>query len=269
MIDLGNMGPLDLEPLRVFVMSFAYAMPRILALFTVLPFTSRQTLPGMLRMGLAASMALMVVPSVVPLAMDETIGPVVSMGIILKETVIGIFLGFLVAILFWAVEAIGFFIDNQRGATMSSSMNPFTGVSTSPLGMLLNQSITVYFFVSGGFMLLMGGLYDTYALWPVASFWPTFPLSSGLYFLGQLDHLMYIAVVMAAPAILAMFLAELGLAMISRFAPQLQVFFLAMPIKSAIGMLVLVVYVPFLFSYLWPEMIATLELGTFMRLVFP
>jgi type III secretion protein T len=46
-----------------------------------------------------------------------------------------------------------------------------------------------------------------------------------------------------------MFLAELGLALVSRFAPQLQVFFLAMPIKSALALLVLVLYMSTLFEY--------------------
>jgi type III secretion protein T len=259
----------DLGPLRVFVMSFAYATPRILAMFTVLPFTSQQLLPGMLRMGVAASMSLLVVPMVMPLAMDPEIGPITAMALILKEVVIGIILGFLVAIFFWAIEAIGFFVDNQRGATMSSAMNPFTGVSTSPLGMLLNQSITVFFFVSGGFLMLMAGVYETYALWPVDQFLPAFPLEDGLYFLKRLDLLMFIGVVMAAPAILAMFLSELGLAMVSRFAPQLQVFFLAMPIKSAIAILVLAIYIPFLFDYLWPDMVAALNLPVPMERLFP
>lgn len=259
----------DLGPLRVFVMSFAYATPRILAMFTVLPFTSQQLLPGMLRMGVAASMSLLVVPMVMPLAMDTEIGPITAMALILKEVVIGIILGFLVAIFFWAIEAIGFFVDNQRGATMSSAMNPFTGVSTSPLGMLLNQSITVFFFVSGGFLMLMAGVYETYALWPVDQFLPAFPLEDGLYFLKRLDLLMFIGVVMAAPAILAMFLSELGLAMVSRFAPQLQVFFLAMPIKSAIAILVLAIYIPFLFDYLWPDMVAALNLPVPMERLFP
>ena len=51
-----------------------------------------------------------------------------------------------------------------------------------------------------------------------------------------------------APVIVAMFLAELGLALVSRFVPQLQVFFLAMPIKSALALLVLVLYGATLFD---------------------
>lgn len=250
----------DLTDLRVFLLTFAYALPRILGLFVLMPFLSRQILPGMLRMGVAVSLSLMVVPTVLPLAAGTGDDALTIISVVVKETAIGFVLGFFVAALFWGVEAIGFFIDNQRGATMSSSMNPFTGVDTSPLGILLNQAVTVFFFSSGGFLLLLGGLYASYVLWPVASFWPDFRLADAVTFLGQLDRLMYVGIVLASPAILAMFLSELGLALVSRFAPQLQVFFLAMPIKSAVGILVLVVYMAFLFDYIGPELRTALDL---------
>ena len=57
------------------------------------------------------------------------------------------------------------------------------------------------------------------------------------------------ALLLAAPALVAMFLSEIGLALVSRFAPQLQVFFMAMPIKSALAMLVLMLYAASLFEY--------------------
>ena len=67
--------------------------------------------------------------------------------------------------------------------------------------------------------------------------------------LEQLGRLVRMAMLLAAPALVAMFLAEFGLALVSRFAPQLQVFFMAMPIKSALAMLVLMLYASSLFEY--------------------
>ncbi|WP_142848229.1 type III secretion system export apparatus subunit SctT [Telmatospirillum sp. J64-1] len=259
----------ELGDIRVFILTFAFAMPRILGMFTVLPFFSQQALPGILRMGVAASLSLMVAPLVIPAASRPDLDGLLIAAIVLKEVLIGFLLGYLVAILFWGIEAIGFFIDNQRGATMSSSMNPFTGVDTSILGMLLNQAITVFFFTSGAFLLLLAGLYETYALWPVDSFWPRFHFGDSLFFLGQLDRLMYLGIIFASPVIIAMFLSELGLALISRFAPQLQVFFLAMPIKSAVGVLVLAIYVQFLFDYMGPELTLAVDLAEMARRLFP
>ena len=77
-------------------------------------------------------------------------------------------------------------------------------------------------------------------------------------------RLVHIAVLLSAPAIVAMFLAEIGLALISRFVPQLDVFFLAMPIKSALAILVLLVYLPTLFDYGFEYIRAQRDVLTFL-----
>ena len=64
---------------------------------------------------------------------------------------------------------------------------------------------------------------------------------------------MRLLLIISGPMIIVMFLSEIGLAMISRFAPQLQVFFLAMPIKSAVGVLMLILYMPFFLEIMGQE----------------
>ena len=253
---LQNWGVYDLHTVAV---ALSFAVARFLGLFIVLPMFGKAILPGLLRNSIAAVFALAVIPLTIPVVIETKDSPLMVMAIIGKEAFVGFVMGYLVAILFWAIEAIGFIIDNQRGATMSSSMSPLTGVTTSPLAILLNQAASVFFLVSGGLLVLLRAIYESYIYWPIGSFWPQFSNGSGLFFLQQLDHFMYIAMIMAAPVLIAMFLSELGLAMISRFAPQLQVFFLSMPIKSAVGLFVLILYVGFLFEYLGPELRAITE----------
>ena len=68
--------------------------------------------------------------------------------------------------------------------------------------------------------------------------------------LGSLDGMLRATVVIAAPVIIIMFLATLGLGLVNRTAPQLNVFFLSMPIKSALGIAMLVIYLPFIMDML-------------------
>jgi type III secretion protein T len=231
---------------------FAYTLglPRLLAVFTLLPFTSRGVITGLARTGVVASLGLFAYPMVAPTVGGIDLPPVLLFLLILKEVAIGSLLGFSVAILFWGVESAGFIIDNQRGAAIASSINPLSGTDTTPLGILFMQAYTIYFIATGGFLAFLGLVYETYALWPVLSFWPVLPPEAVGYFLGLADKVMFIAVLYAGPIMAAMFLAEFGLALVSRFAPQLNVFILAMPVKSGVAMFVLVLYIPFLFSYL-------------------
>jgi type III secretion protein T len=171
-------------------------------------------------------------------------------AIILKEAFIGLLIGYSAALIFWAVEAIGSFIDNQRGASIASTLDPLSGSDSSPTGTLLFQTFLTFFFVSGGFLIFLGGLYNSYQIWPVLSLLPEIKPGSAELFLHQLDRLMALAVILSAPAIIAMFLSEFGLALVSRFAPQLNVFFLAMPVKSGVALFVLILYLGLLFNYL-------------------
>lgn len=234
---------------KAFLLALAYTQPRILAMFIAIPIFNRQIMPGMLRYAIAAAIGILAVPGLMPTVTLTDLNGLQILLLISKEAFIGFTLGFLIAIPFWAFEAIGFFVDNQRGASIAATLNPLTGNDSSPLGVLFNQAFIVFFFITGGFALLLDVLYDSFRLWNVLSWSPNLRPESMPLLLDQLARLVRIAVLLSAPAIVAMFLAEIGLALISRFVPQLDVFFLAMPIKSALAILVLLLYLPTLFDY--------------------
>lgn len=165
-----------------------------------------------------------------------------------KEYAIGFLLGYGVAWLFWAVQTAGAFIDNQRGAAIASSIDPLQGHETSPLGNLFSQAFVTYFFSIGGFLLVVKILYASFTAWPVMRGLPLLSPELPVLALEIMDTGMRLMFVLAAPAIAIMFLAEFGLAIVSRFAPQLQVFILAMPIKSALALLILIFYFSTMFQ---------------------
>ena len=234
---------------KSFLMALAYTQPRILAMFALLPIFNKQVVPGLLRFSIAAAVGALAAPMLMPVVSVSDFSGAQVLLIIAKEAFIGLVMGYLIAIPFWGFEAVGFFIDNQRGASIAATLNPLTGNDSSPMGLLFNQAFIVFFFISGGFVLMLGLLYDSFRLWDVFTWYPQLRPETMPLMLEQLNRLVKIAVLLGSPAIVAMFLAEVGLALVSRFVPQLQVFFLAMPIKSALALLVLVLYMSTLFEY--------------------
>ena len=232
-----------------YLISLAYTQPRILAMFIAIPIFNRQIVPGLIRFSIAAGLGALAAPMLIPTVQATDLGAAQILMLVVKEAFVGFVLGYLIAIPFWAFEAVGFFIDNQRGASIAATLNPLTGNDSSPLGILFNQAFIVFFFISGGFLLMLGVLYDSFRLWDVFNWYPTLRPDTMNLLLEQLNRILRIALLLGAPVIVTMFLAEVGLALVSRFVPQLQVFFLAMPIKSAIAMLVLMLYVGTLFEY--------------------
>lgn len=228
--------------------AFGFAVPRFLAVFSILPLMSKEALPLTLRLGLIGCFASFMVPSLIDGVAQER-APFAVAFILLKEALIGVMIGFVLGIPLWAVEAMGDLTDTQRGAAIAQTLNPLTGHDTSPLGQLFNQAIVTFLFVIGGFLLILNVIYDSYLLWPVFGWMPRFTPDASLVLLGLLDKFMRLAVLLSAPVIFSMFLAEAGLALISRFVPQLQVFFLAMPIKSGLAMIVFAIYGVVLFDH--------------------
>lgn len=219
------------------------AFVRIRLLFSVIPFFDASTLPGMVRNLVAVALTAVVFPLVYDQV--EAAGmpdwPLLVV-LIIKEAAIGFLLGFLVSMTFWIVGSIGFFIDTQRGSTMASQLNPLFGEQESTLGSYLTVVATTLFFSTGGVTAFLDLMYASYQTWPVLSYVPHFKPEKALFFLEQFDWMIYLMVFIGGPVVLAMFLSEIGLAFVGRFAPQLNVFFLAMPVKSAVALFIMIGY---------------------------
>lgn len=241
------LGPFSYEELKSQLLLLSVIQARLLPFFILIPFLNRAFVPRTVSLAIATALGLLLVPVLPPLPLGQM--DMTFLMLLGKEAIIGLVLGYVAAIPFWTMEAVGFVVDNQRGASMASTVNPMTGHDTSPTGMLMNYAFITFFMLCGGLQVLLGMLYDSYRLWPPMSFWPSWNADAAELLLTQLNRFMVLALLLAAPMLLAMFFAELGLALISRFAPQLQVFFLAMPIKSALGLFVMIVYAGTLFNY--------------------
>ncbi len=233
---------------------------RLMPMFVIVPFMSRSMVPRTIAFGFAAGLGLLVVPTLPGMAAWPT--GMELLFLLVKEALLGVLLGWLAALPFWIFEAIGFMVDNQRGANMAAMINPMTGSESTPLGLLMNFAFINFFMAVGGWAVFLSLIYDSYNLWPPFDFWPQWGGDASNTAMRQLNQMILNTLLLSAPAIFIMFLSEVGLALVSRFAPQLQVFFMAMPIKCALGLFVMVVYSQSMFSYgLQPLR----EMGTWVR----
>ncbi len=166
-------------------------------------------------------------------------------GLLAKEIFIGFALGWVSGLVFWAFEGAGIFIDNQRGASTASESNPFTGAQSTPTGSFLFQSTTYAFFASGAFVAMLALIYSTYEWWPAAEFLPAalFQKEGAALFFGErVAALAADIILISAPIVLACLFTDAALGLINRFASQLNVYVLAMPIKCGIASFLLLIY---------------------------
>ncbi|VVE19305.1 EscT/YscT/HrcT family type III secretion system export apparatus protein [Pandoraea pneumonica] len=248
---LGAVGALDdaafarhWADLYDWLLAWAVAMLRPLGIAMLLPVFSPGMLgAGMLRNALVLALALPVVPMV---HAGADIAPQWGAWamVILGELSVGLLLGFAAALPFWAVDMTGYVIDTIRGASMASVLNPLMGAQSSIFGIALTQMLCVLFFITPAAHAVLSALYDSYDALPVGTSWHW--QEAGVPWLLTLWQAMQtMCVAVALPAMVVMVLVDMAMGFINRAAQQLNVFFLAMPVKSAMALLVTLASLPF------------------------
>jgi len=235
------------------ILAAVLAMARIGGAFAICPALAEAMVPGVARRAAVLGFSCLAIPFIKGgMPPGE---PNVWMFAVLafKEALIGFLIGFFASVPFWIAENIGNFIDNQRGATMGEVYSPLSGTQVSSTGLFFTHIVSTLFFVGGAVIVFLGALYSSYSIWPVfpeSAVFPSFANDAPIRILGSLDGMLRTTVIISAPVIIIMFLATLGLGLVNRTAPQLNVFFLSMPVKSALGIAMLIIYLPFIMDML-------------------
>ncbi|POB00610.1 EscT/YscT/HrcT family type III secretion system export apparatus protein [Chromobacterium sinusclupearum] len=230
------------------VASAALGFARVAPVFFVLPFLNSNVLNGVVRTAVTMLVAL----GLWPYAAGE-LPPFQTLPYLLliaREAGIGVILACLLAWPFWVFHALGSVIDNQRGATLSSSIDPANGVDTSEMANLFNMFAAVVYLQGGGVGLMLDVFQQSYQLCdPLGLCTPQLtPL------LGLLNKVVSQAVVLASPVVAALLLSEVVLGLLSRFAPQMNAFSVSLTVKSLIALLMLLFY----FGPVLPDKVAQL-----------
>jgi type III secretion protein T len=214
------------------VLGVALTLPRILAAFIALPLLSSSDMPPLVRNSFFVSLSIVVFPLAAAASPYSAMGAGVWPFVIVKELFIGLAIGFSFGVLFWAIGNAGNLIDAKVGTTMSQVVDPLAGHQTSLMGLFLSQFAAYLFMASGAFIVFLRLLLESYKLWPVASYMPLLKPVGELFFIDQFSYLMTAALLLSAPALVVMSLIDIGFGLVNRYAQQLNVFQLAMPIKA-------------------------------------
>ncbi len=166
----------------------------------------------------------------------------------LKEGMIGFLIGYISSFVFYAAMSAGMIIDNQRGASQAQGQDLILESQNSPFGSMLMLSMVNLFYSSGaivGFILIV---LSSFVMWPVTDFLPYNAMDDiSRMFGGGVNFVMSSALVICSPFVLVALMTDISLGLINRFAPQLNVFILSMPIKSGLCAILILLYIqPFM-----------------------
>lgn len=209
-------------------------------IFIVPPFGGR-TIPVQVKLGFAAALALAAGPHLAEHAVPLEVVPLV--GAAALQVAVGMALGYVGVILFGVVQAAGGLIDAFSGFNMAQMVDPTSTGMTSVFGRFYQVLATTILFTINGHVLIVRGFlasFDAPSLdkLDLQRLTDLVTVDLGKFLVAALE--------IAAPLVAALLLTDLALGVLSRAAPQMNVFMLGMPLKMLVTVSLAALAIPLL-----------------------
>jgi flagellar biosynthetic protein FliR len=205
------------------------------------PFNSR-AVPAPVKGALALALSVLLSTQIAPGLPEPTAGWLTVTAV--TEVVIGAALGFVVQVLFTAVQLAGDLIDVTGGFSLQPAYDPLSMTQNQAVGRLHYLLATTLLFTSGGHLLIVRGFATSYQGLPVGGSVPTDQIA---HVLVTAFAMMFLAALqIAGPMVAVLLLADVALALLSRAAPQLNIFAIGFPVKIMLTLTLLGLTFPLL-----------------------
>ena len=212
------------------------------AAFIAAPVFGAPQVPVQLRLVVALAIgipALGAVPFALPL---DGLGSFAGAMLVAGEVLVGLALGFAVQIGFAAALLAGEAIGNTMGLGFAGMIDPMSGAQSPALGQILSTLATFLFLASGGHLVLVSIIFDSYRALPPGEAWMRAEAVGGLVRFGGDIFAMGLAI--ALPVGFAIVLVQLVMGMLARSAPALNLFSVGLPAALFAGIVLLAIATP-------------------------
>jgi flagellar biosynthesis protein FliR len=229
------------------IAGFILVLARISPMFVLAPIFSSRMMPARARGVAAVALAV----GMAPIAMQGRPVPTGTFPLaelIVKEILIGLAFAFAVAVVFAALNIAGSFLDTLVGFSFGSLVDPITGAQSPVLSQLYGLVGMLIFIALGGDGWMIQGLAKTYDLVPLLAFPSMGALVGGAN--AAFTGIFLSALEIAAPVLIAVTITDAAFGIVSRVAPQMNVFQVGLPAKIIVALMVLGASLPFVGGYL-------------------
>ncbi len=233
--------------LTAWVGSFLWPFFRIGAFFMVAPIFGANMVPAQVRIGLAFFLTLVLLPLLPPVPVTDALSPQTWL-LVDQQILIGISLGFLVQLLFQVFIIFGQIVAMQIGMGMAQMADPASGVNVTVLSQYTLILTNLVFLATGGHLVIVYTLAESFTIIPIG--WEGLTRERSWMIAIQGGWLFAGALLMAMPIIIAKLVVNIALGVVTRAAPQLNIFVIGFPVMMILGLLELWMWsTEYLFHY--------------------
>ncbi len=229
----------DFLPQEVF--GFLLIFTRLGTMVIVLPALGETSIPARVRLFLSLSISIIIYGLLRETMPVMPVAPVALGVLLVSEVLIGVMIGFSIRLLVSALHVAGTVIAMQSGLAMAQAFDPAQSGQSSLVATFMTLLGVTLVFVTDLHHLMISAMYNSYNLFPIGG-----ALVIGDFaelITGTVTNSFKLGVQIASPIIVYALVFNAGLGIISRLVPQLQVFFVAIPINVAMGFIILAVVI--------------------------
>jgi flagellar biosynthetic protein FliR len=229
--------------LDVWILAYMFPMARILGVMATAPVFNNDGMNMQTRLicGLAIAIALApVLPAMPSMPADSW----QALFVLIQESLIGTLMGFSIRIVFAAIDIAGDLTGMQMGLSFAVLYDPQTAGQTSVVTNFFALITTLIFLASNGHLLIIQLLVESYDLLPVAT--TPFAADSLRTLVASGSALFSLGLMIAMPIIAALLIANIGLGVLTRVAPTLNLFAIGFVVTLIAGFLMLTLALPYI-----------------------
>ena len=230
---------------------------RVLALFSVAPVFSLRSIPLRAKIGLAFLIALSAQATLINQPVVAINGPG-ALGAVVQQVGVGMSIGFAVRLVFAAVELAGELVGLQMGLNFAAFFDPSSNAQVSAVSRFLGHMSTLLFVVINGHLMVLMALIKSFDNFPVDGNFLLVLQQIKLYAFGT--ELFASALWIALPMIAMLLFVNLTLGIISRVAPQMNIYAIGFPITLTMGLVGITATLPMLDQPVMALMQRTIDL---------
>lgn len=227
--------------LNINVILFLFVLMRMSGCIMFNPIFGRRTLPVMFRIGLTVLLA-WITYNMIPHVDIVVTSPIIFCVIALKELAIGLIVGFIIQLFLSAIVLGGEIIDMQMGISMSKIFDPQSNVSMSISATMLNIMLMLIFFTTNGHLTMI----QIFCKLGTISPYGQIAVSADLFreVAGLFSYILIYAIKITLPMLAIQIIAEMGVGLLMKAVPQINVFVVNLQMKILIGFIMTLLLVP-------------------------
>ncbi len=221
--------------------SYLWPLFRVASFFMSIPFIGTQLVPMRVRLGLALLVTMTILPSVGTVPQIDALS-LHSLFVIFQQVLIGASLAFMLTMMVQLFVVAGQIVAMQMGLGFAQMVDPTNGVSVPVLAQFYLISVTLAFLSINGHLVMIEIIVNSFTVWPITT--TMIPAEVLWEMIVRISWLFEGALLMALPISMSVFIVNISFGVMTRAAPQMNIFSLGFPIGLIFGLLVVWVTFP-------------------------